>query len=1036
MRRFRFRGSSGKVNFALSGLPTFSCLPPGTTDHYRGMVSISPSIDYLERAYDDAVDGRFSRAPYVDMGFPIVHRPVGRAAGQARHGLLRPVRPVRAGRRNLGRRSARRSATRSSTTIAHYAPDLPGLVLGRQVLTPLDIERTFGLTEGNIFQGELLLEQLFAARPLPGSATGRRSRAVAVRLVGASGRRDLAARRAATRRWRCCAGERASGVSYDAIVVGGGHNGLVCAAYLARGGHVRAAARGTRRAGWHGPSRGQRRMALAGGRRRSSVSRAHGLELIEPQVAVFAPRAGGRALTLWSDAQRTAGELGGADAPRYLRADRRAAGDGCRAGSGARRGTTVDARVPRRMAESEALRTLPMAVRDLVEGWFEPDALRAAVAWRGLLYTGLGPRAPGTAGLLLRDAALGGSGVGARVAYARGGPRALVGALSAALAESSAEVRTGARVVRVRQAGGRVVGVTLADGEQIDARVVVSTLDPQSTLLDLLEPEAVGPRLGWRATNIRQAGVGAFVRIELRDVPRFSGMDGDVERLRGRIVIAPSMRYLELAARPARHATAADEPLLVATMPALVDPSLPLEMHVVAQPVGEREPNAIAEVVIALLEHYAPGFAQLVASSEAVTPAELARAFGVRGGHAMHAEMAFDQWFEWRPHARAGPLPHAAAGLLPRWIGRSSGRWRDRRSRPPCCCGRRGGPGVSGRIVLPQRPAARGSRWLLRLSAAWVIVFGLITIVGAVGYVLLERWSLGDGLYMTVITLTTTGFREVQELDSAGRLWTGILSIVGVVLIFGTVGIVAESFMAEAVSGRRERRRMADAVHELEGHYILCGYGRVGSTAARELEHTDVAFVVVDINQASLEQAAADGRLVVAGDATRDEVLETAGIRRARGLITTTDSDANNVYITLSARALNSKLFIISRANDQESEGKLRQAGADRVVSPYTRAGRQIAEVATRPRVADFLDYALSHGELSFSIEELEVVEGGPLVGLSVGALIDQGVHPLAIAQGPQEYETNPGRDRELVAGDHLIASGTADALGRLRAES
>ncbi len=334
------------------------------------------------------------------------------------------------------------------------------------------------------------------------------------------------------------------------------------------------------------------------------------------------------------------------------------------------------------------------------------------------------------------------------------------------------------------------------------------------------------------------------------------------------------------------------------------------------------------------------------------------------------------------------------------------------------------------------RQSRRTQASLVRIAAAWAIVFSAVSIIGAVGYMLIDNWNFGDGLYMTVITLTTTGFREVRELDAMGRAWTGILSIAGVVLIFGTIGIVAESFIAEAVSGRREKQRMANAVASLGGHFILCGYGRVGGTVARELEHTAVKFVVIDINQESVDRAAAEGQLVVTGDATRDEVLEEAGIRRARGLITTMDSDANNVYVSLSARALNAQLFIVARANDEESEAKLRQAGADRVVSPYTRAGRQIAEVAIRPRVADFLDFALSHGQLSFSIEELAVGERGVLAGQTVGTLVERGIHTLAVAHGPQDYETNPPSDRVLVAGDHLIVSGTAEQLSSLRPEA
>jgi voltage-gated potassium channel len=225
---------------------------------------------------------------------------------------------------------------------------------------------------------------------------------------------------------------------------------------------------------------------------------------------------------------------------------------------------------------------------------------------------------------------------------------------------------------------------------------------------------------------------------------------------------------------------------------------------------------------------------------------------------------------------------------------------------------------------------------------------------------------------------------------------------------------------------------MAEAVARLKDHFILCGYGRVGSTVARELVHSKVPFVVVDIKPDSVDRAQADGMLVVAGDATQDAVLEQAGVKRARGLITTTDSDANNVFVTLSARALNEDLFIVARANDEQTEAKLSQAGANRVVSPYSRAGRQIAEVALRPRVADFLDFALSHGQLSFSIEEVQVADGDAIAGNSVEEMSQRGIHVLAIAHGPQEYETNPKHDRQLVAGDHLIISGAADELRQL----
>jgi voltage-gated potassium channel len=314
----------------------------------------------------------------------------------------------------------------------------------------------------------------------------------------------------------------------------------------------------------------------------------------------------------------------------------------------------------------------------------------------------------------------------------------------------------------------------------------------------------------------------------------------------------------------------------------------------------------------------------------------------------------------------------------------------------------------------------------------WLAIVATTAVVGTAGYLALG-WSVSDAVYMTGITLTTVGFKEVRDLDELGRLWTILVAVAGVAIIFGSVGIVAEAVLSDVVSGRGEAKRMTQAVDALRGHFILAGYGRVGATVARELEHAGQPFVVVDINAESLARAQADGHLVVMGDATNDEILRGAGIDRARGLITTIDSDANNVYVTLSARALNPGLFIVARANQEGSEAKLVQAGADRIVSPYTRAGRQIAELAVRPRVADFIDFALSHGELAFSIEEVEVAAGRPLEGRTVADLRADGIFALAVVRGERDYEPNPTDDRILVAGENLIVSGSAATLRDLR---
>ena len=339
-------------------------------------------------------------------------------------------------------------------------------------------------------------------------------------------------------------------------------------------------------------------------------------------------------------------------------------------------------------------------------------------------------------------------------------------------------------------------------------------------------------------------------------------------------------------------------------------------------------------------------------------------------------------------------------------------------------------------------PSVRAHRPAISATAAitsthiriWLGVVVAAIIIGTTGYMVLQPgWRLLDALYMTVITLTTVGFREVGDLTDAGRVWTMILSLAGVGLIFGSVGIVAEYLVVEATSGRREAKRMADAVNKLSGHYILCGFGRVGQTVARELVHDGQKVVVIDVMSESLGRARREGFLEVEGDATEEATLRAAGIERARGLITTIDSDAHNVYVILSARSLNPDLFVVARANTTDSEGRLMQAGASRVVSPYTMAGHRLAELATRPRVVDFIDAALSHGELAFSMEEVEVMAGSTLDGKSVASLRDTGVFVLAVVTGEKSYEANPPADRILRAGETLVVSGSVPRLKELR---
>jgi len=197
----------------------------------------------------------------------------------------------------------------------------------------------------------------------------------------------------------------------------------------------------------------------------------------------------------------------------------------------------------------------------------------------------------------------------------------------------------------------------------------------------------------------------------------------------------------------------------------------------------------------------------------------------------------------------------------------------------------------------------------------WLLAVAVGVAAGTAGYVLLEGWSTWDALYMTVITMTTVGLREVHPLDTAGEAWTMVLAVSGVGIIFALVGIVAEAMVVEVTSGKREARRMTREIDALRDHYVLCGFGRVGSTVARQLHHEGVPVVIIDDIPESLGRARRDGFLVVAGDATDDATLRAAGLERARGIITTVDSDAVNIYVILSARAINPDLFVVARAN-------------------------------------------------------------------------------------------------------------------------
>ncbi|MCC7106817.1 MAG: potassium channel protein [Chloroflexi bacterium] len=315
-----------------------------------------------------------------------------------------------------------------------------------------------------------------------------------------------------------------------------------------------------------------------------------------------------------------------------------------------------------------------------------------------------------------------------------------------------------------------------------------------------------------------------------------------------------------------------------------------------------------------------------------------------------------------------------------------------------------------------------------------VLLLVILLVVGSAGYVLIEGYPLLDAVFMTVTTLATVGYGEIHPLGPGGRLFTTVLILVGVGSALFTltelVRFVYEGQLGQALW----RRRMDRHLKELSDHFILCGYGRVGRQIAADLEQSSVPFVVVDRDPVGLRLATERGLMVVEGDAGSDDVLRMAGVERARGLVTAVAEDADNIYVTLSARALNGGLRIVARANADESISKLQRAGADQVVSPYSIGGRRMAMLALRPLSVEFVD-AVVHGETGdLLLEDMELLPGSRLVGRSIDdvqTVLAPGVSVLALKRDAAILARPPG-ETSLLPGDELVVIGTQDQLGLL----
>lgn len=313
----------------------------------------------------------------------------------------------------------------------------------------------------------------------------------------------------------------------------------------------------------------------------------------------------------------------------------------------------------------------------------------------------------------------------------------------------------------------------------------------------------------------------------------------------------------------------------------------------------------------------------------------------------------------------------------------------------------------------------------------------LLVLAGTLGYSLIEGWSLLDSLYMAVISLSTVGFNEVHELSPAGRIFTVVLILGGVFTIFHAAGYVIAWLVSGEIRGILGSRRMERALSKLSGHIVVCGYGRIGRLVCQDFSSQRQQFVVIERDAGSLEAFSMSHGVALHGDATSDECLRHVGVERARALVAAVGSDADNLYITMSARLLNDKVFIVARAEDINSEQKLLRAGATRVISPYVIGGNRVAQAVLRPNVVDFIELATRTEHLELNIEETEILTGSPLVGKSLRdsrTRQDFGSIIVAIKKPSGKMLFNPAPDLTLEVRDILIVVGHRQDLDRLAA--
>lgn len=326
--------------------------------------------------------------------------------------------------------------------------------------------------------------------------------------------------------------------------------------------------------------------------------------------------------------------------------------------------------------------------------------------------------------------------------------------------------------------------------------------------------------------------------------------------------------------------------------------------------------------------------------------------------------------------------------------------------------------------------------FLQRVLVPFCVVLGTISI-GTVGYIIIEKMSFLDAVYVTLTTISTTSAHiQIKPFSVAGEMFSVLFVFIAVFTVIYAAGAIIEFIVEGNMIGLRRRRKMDKMLESIKDHYIISGFGRVGHTIAQQFAAERIPFVVIDAKPETANELEPKGIPFVIGNVSSDEVLEKAGIKRAKGLVAAADSDTENVYVTLTAKVMNPSLFVIARAGHKETENKLKKAGADKMISPYFIAGSKMASMAIRPVSVDFLDNVIGTENVELCMKEITVKENTHLAGRTLGeAQIRQvsGAIILTIKKKDGKFEVTPKADSRMNVGDIIIALGTGEQLERLQ---